>query len=428
MPVKLFKYLIIFTLVFFFRISDTNAQIQSISPYSRFGLGDLAGNTNAWNVSLAQLGIGIQSPLHVNFTNPASYAAFDSLSFLFEGGFSGVFVNLTSNYQSASRSNGSLAYLLFGMPVNKWWKTSLGLVPYSDVGYNVANYEVYPTTGTIKRVYSGSGGISRVYWGNSFRVLKGLNLGFNAAYLFGSMDRGGTVYFPDSLNTMNFRVNNALTMNDLNFTFGAQYRMKVSSDMSMTLGAVYSPTLEMAAKTDIIATTFLTTTQGGETVRDTLAMAEGLRGKIVIPMMLGGGFSMDKSDKWMAGMDFKWQNWDKFRAFGLTDSLADSWQVSAATELIPDVNNYNNYFARIHYRLGVSFNKTYLMLRGQQLNEFAISAGFGLPLKGMKTMVNLGLQYSSRGTTTQDLIQENSFRITLGFSIYERWFVKRKYF
>lgn len=405
-----------------------HTQIQIISPYSRFGLGDLTGNTNAWNMSMAQLGIGIQSPIHVNYTNPASYGAFDSLSFIFEGGFNGEFINLTSNYQSVNRSNGSLGYLLFGMPVNRWWKTSLGLVPYSNVGYNVANYEEYPTTGTVLRVYSGSGGISRVFWGNAFKPFRGLSLGINASYLFGSMDRGGTVYFPDSLNTMNFRANNALTMNDLSFTFGAQYKTKLSSDLFMTLGAVYSPTLNMAAKTDIIATTFLRSSTGTESVRDTLLMRDDLKGDIVIPTAAGGGFSFERPDKWMAGVDFKWQNWEKFRAFELSDSLADSWQVSAGAQVIPNIDNYNNYLSRIHYRIGFTFNKTYLVLRGQQLNEYAISAGFGLPLRGIKTMVNVAFQYGNRGTTAQNLIQESYFKVVLGFSIYERWFVKRKYF
>jgi hypothetical protein len=157
-------------------------------------------------------------------------------------------------------------------------------------------------------------------------------------------------------------------------------------------------------------------------------MKEGLRGDIVIPTMVGGGISVEKSDKWMAGIDFKWQNWDKFKAFELSDSLANSWQISAGAQVIPDKENYNNYLSRIHYRLGFTFNRTYLVLHGQQLNEYAISAGFGLPLRGIKTMVNVALQYGSRGTTAQNLIQENFFRVVLGFSIYERWFVKRKYF
>ncbi|MCX6277191.1 MAG: hypothetical protein NT004_03730 [Bacteroidetes bacterium] len=417
-----------FSLVFLILFIQVFSQISIVSPYSRFGIGDIADNNNAWNMAMGQLGIGVQSPYHVNYANPASFSAFDSLSFVFEGGLNGEFITLTSNFQNVNRSTASLGYLLFGMPVNRWWKTSLGLVPYSDVGYNVANIEDYPLSGTVLRLYYGSGGISRLYWGNSVRFFKKLSIGINASYLFGSMDRGAMVVFADSINTMNFKENSYLTMNDLHVSFGAQYRTKLSKDVSITLGAVFSPSLNMAAKTDVIANTFLLSSTGIESPRDTLVNAEGFRGHIVIPMMIGGGFSFEKTDKWLVGMDYKWQNWEKFRAFEMSDSLVNSWQVSLGGQIIPNNDNYGNYLARIHYRLGLIYNKTYLKLRGQELNEYAVSLGFGLPLRGIKTMVNLGFQYGGRGTTSQNLIRESYFKVVVGFSIYERWFVKRKYF
>jgi hypothetical protein len=404
------------------------AQIRIISPYSRFGIGDLAGNNNAWNLSMGQIGIGIRSPSHVNFINPASYSAFDSISFVFEGGFRGDFITLKSDVQTVNRNYGSLGYLLFGMPVNRWWKTSLGLIPFSDVGYSIANYEEYVSSGTIARLYTGSGGISRFYWGNSFRFLKKFSIGMNISYLFGSMNREATVLFLDSIHAMNFREAFHLTMNDLYFNFGAQYRTKIKNDIFLNLGAVYAPSQKMYSKTDILASTFLVSPSGVESPRDTLFDTTGYKGRIVLPMMIGGGFSFEKSDKWMIGIDYKWQNWEKFTAFNLSDSLVNSWQLNFGGEITPNIDNYNKYLARIHYRLGFSYGKTYLHLRNQDLNEYALTFGFGLPLRGIKTMLNLSGQYGVRGTTSDNLIRESYFKIIVGFSIYERWFVKRKYY
>lgn len=415
-------------LLFLILGSQVFAQLRIVSPYSRFGIGDLADNNNAWNMSMGQLGIGIQSPHHVNYANPASYGAFDSLSFVFEGGFNGEVVTLTSDFQKVTRSHASLGYLLFGMPVNKWWKTSLGLVPFSDVGYNVANYEEYPESGTVVRLYSGSGGISRLYWGNTVRFFRKLSVGVNASYLFGSMLRQAVVMFPDSLNSINFREDFYVTMNDLQFSFGAQYKTKINKDISLTLGGVFTPSFNMAAKTDVMATTFLISGASIESPRDTLFNAEGIKGDIVLPVNLGGGFSFEKTDKWMVGVDYKWQNWEKFRAFGQSDSLVNSWQINAGGQIIPNIDNYNNYFARVQYRLGFTYNNTYLSLRNHQLNEYAVALGFGFPLRGIKTMVNLGFQFGARGTIQDQLIKESYFKVVVGFSIYERWFVKRKYF
>jgi len=404
------------------------AQIQIISPYSRFGIGDLSDNNNATNFGMGQLGIGLRSPYHVSHLNPASYNAFDSLSFVFEGGLSGEFVTLKSAYQNVNRSYASLGYILFGMPVNHWWKTSLGLVPYSDVGYSVANYEEYPNSGTVVRLYTGTGGISRLYWGNSVTFWRKLSIGANISYLFGSMGREARVLFPDSVYAMNFKAAAYITMSDIQVNFGAQYRAKLKNDLFLNLGAIYTPSMKMAAKTDIFAATFQLSSSGVESPRDTLANEENLKGNIVIPALLGGGFTFERTDKWVIGVDYKWQNWAKYKIFDLSDSLVNSWQLSVGGEITPNIDNYNNYLARIHYRIGFNYGKTYLHLRGLDLNEYAISFGFGFPLRGMRTMLNVAGQYGVRGTIDNNLIRESYFKIIVGFSIYERWFVKRKYF
>lgn len=242
------------------------------------------------------------------------------------------------------------------------------------------------------------------------------------------MNHEARVLFPDSANAMNIKEIFYVSMNDLYFNFGAQYKIKLKNDVALNLGVVYSPTLSMSAKTDIFAATFLINSAGVEAPRDTLALAKGYKGRIVIPMMIGGGFSFAKTDKWTLGVDYKWQNWEKFTAFNIGDSLVNSWQVNIGGEIIPNTDNYGNYLARVHYRLGFAYGKTYLHLRGQDLNEYGISFGIGLPLRGMRTMLNLGAQYGVRGTTAEHLIQESYFKLVVGFSIYERWFVKRKYF
>jgi hypothetical protein len=74
------------------------------------------------------------------------------------------------------------------------------------------------------------------------------------------------------------------------------------------------------------------------------------------------------------------------------------------------------------------YQGTYLSLRGKQLSEYSVSLGFGFPLKSIRTMVNLGAQVGTRGTTAENLIRETYFKFILGFSIHEKWFVKKKYY
>ena len=404
------------------------SQIRISSPYSRFGIGDISENNNAWNMSMGQVSYAFRSPFHINYSNPASYTAFDSTSFVFEGGANADVVTLTSTFQKVNRNYASLGYLLFGFPVVKWWRTSIGLVPFSDVGYNVVNYEVYPEIGSVVRVYSGSGGTNRLFWGNAFRITKNLSIGVNASYIFGSMLRESLVTFPDSINAMSFKVDNYVILNDLYFNFGAQYRAKLRNNLYLSVGAVYANTSKMNAKLDVISQTFLLGSNGVEYPKDTLGIALDYKGTVTIPTMFGGGIAFEHPDKWIVGADFRWQNWEKFRAFEMSDSLINSWQLNIGGEFVPNTENYSNYLARIRYRIGFLYNQTYLRLRGQDLNEYAFTIGFGLPLRGVKTALNLGMQVGTRGTTQANLIRETYFRFVIGFSIYERWFVKRKYY
>lgn len=405
-----------------------HGQNQIISPYSRFGVGDLRENNNAWNFSMGYTGIAFRSPGHVNYQNPASYAAFDSSSFVFEGGMTLNSLQLTTNYQKISRNYGSLGYLSFGFPVTRWWKTSLSLFPVSDVGYNIALVEERDDVGMVMRWYTGEGGINRFNWGNGFRIGNNLSLGINASYLFGNMDRGSALVFPDSVTMLNSMVNYTITISDLYFDFGAQYRFHLNKDVNLIAGITFAPKTQVNAKAGTLARTFMLGSDDSRIIRDTIYQSEDTRGSIVFPLSLGGGVAFEKNDHWLIGLDAKWQQWKEFRAFGFSDSLVNSFQISAGGEIVPDINSYTNYLKRIRYRLGFQYNSTYLDLRGQHLDEFAFSVGFGLPFKYSRTGLNLGMQIGTRGTTEANLIKETFVKFVIGFTIYEKWFVKRKYF
>ena len=66
-------------------------------------------------------------------------------------------------------------------------------------------------------------------------------------------------------------------------------------------------------------------------------------------------------------------------------------------------------------------------------SELCVSVGMGLPLNnfinnraGIKSMVNLGLQWLRRSPSSQNLVTENYFVLNLGVTFNERWFMKFK--
>jgi len=405
-----------------------SAQNRIASPYSRFGIGDIDENNNAWNFSMGETGVAFRSPSHINYLNPASYTEFDSLSFLLEGGFQLSSVQLRTNTQTASRNYGSLAYLLMGLPVTHWWRTSIGIVPFSNVGYNISVTEPRAGIGEVNRTYTGEGGINRFNWGNGFQITKNLSIGVNASYLFGNSNRRSEVLFPDSLYNLNTVIDNDVTVNSFYFDFGAQYSFRLKKDISMVIGGIFAPKTGISAKSGQLARTFELLTDASEKILDTIYQTPDAHGKIMFPLSLGAGVSVTKPDHWLVGADFKWENWKNYTAFDLADSLVNSYQISVGAEILPNINAFTNYLKRIRYRVGFNYNHTYLELRGKQLNDYAFSVGFGLPVRNSKTGINLGLQVGSAGTLESNLIKATYFKFVLGFSLYERWFVKRKYY
>jgi hypothetical protein len=130
----------------------------------------------------------------------------------------------------------------------------------------------------------------------------------------------------------------------------------------------------------------------------------------------------------MAGADFSWQNWEAYEYNGVSDSLFNKWRISAGGEFTPDFRNPTSYFQRMTYRMGVHYGKTPIYLREKHIDEIGISFGLSLPITKSRSTVNLSLAIGKRGTTANDLIQENFFRFTLGVNIFERWFLRRKYY
>ena len=58
------------------------------SPYSRYGMGILSDQSLGINRQMGGLGYGLRSHRFINIQNPASFSEADTLTMLFEAGFS----------------------------------------------------------------------------------------------------------------------------------------------------------------------------------------------------------------------------------------------------------------------------------------------------------------------------------------------------
>jgi hypothetical protein len=421
-------YSIVFVLLLL-ASANLYGQIAINSPYTRFGLGMIVEQgLDPRTTGLGGLHYGIQREDHIIPANPASYAAFDTAAFIFDAGLFGQSVTLRTTSLTSSGSFITLSHLLFGFPVTGWWRTSLGVLPFSYVGYDIFNEVETEGVGTVRNIYRGSGGLNQVYWGNAFRLGRKLSVGFNIKYLFGTIDRVRGINFPDSIEMKNTLVTSSLTPSDLYGEIGLQYRTKLSKDLFMVAGATFGPEMQMTSKSDLLVTTYFGDINSLLFSRDTIQFIDGEKVRFNMPVRVGAGFSMGKENVWMAGADFSWQNWEDFEIAGVSDSLYNKWNIAVGGEFTPDHRNPTSYLQRMTYRMGFHYGKTPLFLKGNHIDELGISFGLSLPILQSRSTVNLSLAIGKRGTTNNDLIQENFVRFTLGVNIFERWFLRRKYY
>ncbi|MFM9056496.1 MAG: hypothetical protein ACKOQY_07380, partial [Bacteroidota bacterium] len=112
------------------------AQTNTLSPYSRFGPGQLLFSGFAWQRAMGGTAVATKQPGAFNLINPATYDG-DSLK-VFELGLSAERIVQQQGDIEAISTNANLEYFAIGLPFKRnRWGLAFGFVPYSGTGYSV---------------------------------------------------------------------------------------------------------------------------------------------------------------------------------------------------------------------------------------------------------------------------------------------------
>ncbi len=106
------------------------------SAYSRLGYGLLRNNATSMQRQMGSVGYAMRSGRQINVLNPASYAAIDSMTFLFDMGIDFSSTSMAEGSVKENRLGGGLDYITMQFPLGKYMGGSVGLVPFSSVGYS----------------------------------------------------------------------------------------------------------------------------------------------------------------------------------------------------------------------------------------------------------------------------------------------------
>jgi len=429
------------------------AQTTDISPYSRYGIGDLQAQNSVLNFSMGGTGIAYHNdastPFFINLKNPASYAygfipIDDSTGtgglkmIAFEAGIQENILNISSIGQSAKSNNANFSYAALNIPVSRHVGLAMGIVPVSTEGYNINTNPYIDSDGvpskttTVLNNYQGTGGISKIFIGTAYAPWKNLSFGANLSYLFGnltnteSVDFNNTNFF-NTLKAENIGVHSFAADFGLMYTFTIKNKKDAQKNWYVTLGATVAPSANLTANYNVLTVTQSASGSNIDTLQDS-----GAVGKIRIPIMYGAGITIKKGDQWTFSFDYTVQNWAQFSYFGENENLSNTTTYGVGIQYVPKKDFNRNYAQRIHYRVGYSYSTNYLDLYNTPLKDQSFSVGVGLPLGNPNPLqypavLNIALRVGSMGTTTNNLLKQNYFQIMFGFTFDDHWFDKRKF-
>lgn len=390
------------------------------SPYSRFGIGEMRNSANVMLRGMGSTSIAYAGQFNVNTLNPASYSSLKLTTYEAAGEANSR--NIQTNTDKYRTGMATLSYMHIGIPMGKYMGMALGLRPISRVYYRLNDTTNVDSFGSAIKGYQGDGSLNQGFVGFGGKY-KGVSLGFNFGYIFGNIENISTL---DPLNSSTNKVlgSGFLTHTRVGGVYwdaGASYEYNIKEKLGVRVGATFATSQQLIATKDQYWMAYRYAT-------DTVFKSVGQRDKIVLPTKLGFGVQMYNTGKWAVGADFTTTNWSQYRNFGLTDSLASSaYKVSVGGEYTPDINETRKYLQRVTYRLGAYYGTDPVMLRGVQLDYYAITAGMTLPFKKNTARIQTAIEVGRRGTTSNGLLRENFVKFGLGISLNDKWFIKRKY-
>ena len=403
------------------------AQESTSSPYSFYGIGDIKFKGSVENRSMGSISV-LPDSIHINIQNPAQLACL-KLTGLALGG---TYANTKSKTetQEAKARRTSLDYMIVGIPVGKVG-IGFGLIPYSSVGYKIGRtaYVTNNNNDTIRSIISrnnGIGGVNKVFLGFGYRLTKNINIGGDLQYNFGTIETNSLQYQTDL--QYGSRENNVSDLRGVNFDLGITYQTKVKSKYSFFSSLAYTPEAVLTSgNTRNIDIVLVTSSSVRPVETQNIGVADT---KIKLPSKLSFGSGFGQVKKWLVGGEISFiQNSVMSNRF--TDingaTFENSVRYSLGGFFIPNYNSYSSYYKRMVYRGGLRYENTGLVIQDKSITDFAANIGLGMPLGGTFTNINIGLEIGRRGTKYYNLVEENYINLSVGLSLSDKWFVKRKF-
>lgn len=412
----------------------------SNSPFSRYGWGTLADESMGFNKGMAGLALGMHDSLSLNRQNPAAYSEMCAQTLIFDAGISLQNCMLKSGGKTINAQNSSVDYIAAGFRLAPGLGFSLGLRPFSYVGYNFStssNLDDIDGYGskTASSTYYGDGGFRQIYMGVGYKVLKPLSVGMNVNYIWGEYQHSSSMSYSDN-NVQSLTRNYKANINAPTLDFGAQYQHRIDAKNTVTLGVTYGLGFKINQKARFINTQ---SGSGDTSTPDTMSVGDAF----ALPNKVAVGATWNHENRWTVGADYSIEFWDKCRfpwlratKTGTTYAVGKGYlrnrhKLTVGAEYVPNPRGYK-IKDHIAYRAGASYSTAYTKVgNGRDGAEYLlVSAGVGLPIVNKystRSVLNISAQWEHAASQDLKGLKEDYLRLCIGLTFNATWFNKWKF-
>ena len=411
----------LFLIFFLILTSQLFAQKGTLSPYSFYGLGESLFSGTADQRSMGGLVAHVDS-IHYNVLSPASLAELKLVNYNIGASYSRR--DFISDANSSKNVTAGIDYMTVAIPT-KYFGFGFGLLPKTAVGYRLSVSDEINGLSSNSN-YEGNGGINQVFFSLGFSLTKNLGIGTSVNYNFGSIYRVHTRQ-DEGIDLLS-QLKSESEFRGLEWNVSSYFKIDLLNRLQLQLHYVYQPKANLNSYNYRSISTFTSLGEQRDNQEVNLSL-EGLdktTSESPAKQTIGGGFGEPK--KWYIGGQWTETYGSLDNAFYSVGSVQyePASQLSIGGYFIPEYDSFSSYWKRIVYRAGFVSSKTGMILNNKAIENTGITFGVGLPVAGFSN-VNMGFEFGKLGAGGESLIEENYFNIRIGFSLNDRWFIKRKY-
>ncbi len=423
------KFLTLLLIAVFTITFTASGQKDVNSPYSRYNIGMLEPAGSFRNLGMGGIEAALRDNTSVSISNPASYSAIDTTSFIFDFGIDYSMNYLNDGTSKFSSDDINFDHLIMSFPLAKGFGATIGVVPLSNNYYKVSGSvqegdpDYNSSVGAYTTFHGGSGSFYKFFLGTGLKINKNFSLGVNMTVLTGELKRVNQIDFSDAYYVYNDNSTEKLGLNGVNFDYGIQYTASLKNNHFFNAGISLASSHNYNSNYNLLSIRYASL-GAADTISYTSSKADAF-----IPGTLRAGISFGKKNKFMAGFDYIETKWSQSKIPGSEAYAADTKSYLAGFEYIPDKFSNYSFINRLEFRAGGHYADNYVIINGEQVKEYGVSAGIGIPMRRTYSKTNIFFDYTKRtGPSAQNLHTENYFTFGISLNLYDPyWFIKKKY-